>query len=87
MILLPGVAFTKNGGRMGHGMGYYDKYLTGLFDACPNRIAPSEWRSNLDRKMKEGKTALIGLAFNQQIVDNVPLDSTDVLLDKVITSE
>ncbi|KAJ6640892.1 5-formyltetrahydrofolate cyclo-ligase [Pseudolycoriella hygida] len=87
LVLLPGVAFTKNGGRMGHGMGYYDKYLQGLFEACPSRVAPSEWRSNLDKKLKEGKTALIGLAFKQQMVDEVPIDVTDILLDVVVTSE
>ncbi len=87
MVFLPGVAFTKDGGRMGHGMGYYDKYLQNLFESCPDRMAPNEWRSNLSRKIKEGKTALIGLAFAQQVVDKVPIDDTDILLDTVITSK
>nr|XP_034835368.1 5-formyltetrahydrofolate cyclo-ligase isoform X2 [Maniola hyperantus] len=35
LIIAPGVAFSSSGGRVGHGGGYYDKYITHL-RANPN---------------------------------------------------
>lgn len=84
LILLPGVAFTRQGGRMGHGMGYYDKYLSEHFNQNPHRRSPS--KASIATKLKDKNTILLGLAFNEQIVDSVPLEETDVLLDDVITA-
>ncbi|CRL00237.1 CLUMA_CG013510, isoform A [Clunio marinus] len=76
LILMPGVAFTRNGGRMGHGMGYYDKYLKTYFNRFPDR-------------QKINKTLLVGLAFQEQIVedDQLPLDPHDYPLDLILTSD
>ena len=35
LIMVPGVAFDKNGGRTGHGKGYYDKLLQHARPNCP----------------------------------------------------
>lgn len=76
LILLPGVAFSRRGGRLGHGMGYYDKYLHKYFNRFPDRV-------------KINKTFLVALGFQEQIVDvdQLPLDPLDYPLDFVLTSE
>lgn len=84
MILMPGVAFSRNGGRLGHGMGYYDKFLSECFIKNPHRH--SNEKQSIDEKISQKKTILLGLALAEQIVDEVPLETTDVLLDAVVTA-
>ncbi|XP_031635871.1 5-formyltetrahydrofolate cyclo-ligase [Contarinia nasturtii] len=90
LILLPGVAFTRKGGRLGHGMGYYDKYLSEHFEQNQHRrcndLSLSSSETSISTKLKDKKTILLGLAFKEQIVDDVPLEETDVLLDDIITA-
>ncbi len=63
LIVIPGVAFDRHGGRLGHGGGYYDKLL---------------------RQVRE-HTRLVALAFECQLIPQVPMLSHDVYVDKVIT--
>jgi 5-formyltetrahydrofolate cyclo-ligase len=65
LIIVPGVAFDRKGGRVGHGRGYYDRML------C--RARPG--------------TSVIGLAFECQIVPEVPMMEHDVFVHKVITEQ
>ncbi|KAJ8925491.1 hypothetical protein NQ315_009329 [Exocentrus adspersus] len=66
LLILPGVAFTKEGLRLGHGAGYYDKYQTKL------------------KELLEVPPVSIAVAFKEQIVDEVPVEETDVKLDQVL---
>lgn len=84
MILLPGVAFSLDGARMGHGMGYYDKFLAAFFDKHPQR--KGDIHENISSKVSNGKTILFGLAFKEQIFDKIPITDTDVKLDQIITA-
>jgi len=65
LLAVPGLAFDRAGGRVGHGRGYFDRLLRHLRpDACS-----------------------IGLAFECQLFDRVPMDSHDVPLDGIVTEE
>jgi 5-formyltetrahydrofolate cyclo-ligase len=61
LAVVPGLAFTRVGARLGRGKGCYDKFLSG-FSALK-----------------------VGVAFNLQLLDFIPLSPHDVGMDKVIT--
>ena len=63
LIAVPGVAFDRRGGRLGHGKAYYDRLL------CNARR----------------DAALVGLAFECQLLAEVPTGRRDVFMDLVIT--
>ena len=61
--LLPGVAFTRDGARLGYGGGFYDKLLARM------AIRPM----------------LAAAAFELQIVERIPQESTDVKVEWIVT--
>ncbi len=63
LLLVPGLAFSSDGKRLGRGKGFYDKFIT-------------------DNKNRFHK---IGICFNFQIIDELPVDENDMPVDKVIT--
>lgn len=67
IMFVPGVAFTDGGKRLGHGMGYYDSYLT--------KISTTVRRPHV-----------AALAFNEQVVADVPVGENDFIIDRVIKS-
>ncbi|CEP13330.1 hypothetical protein [Parasitella parasitica] len=73
LILVPGVAFDKAKNRIGHGKGYYDRYIK----KC--NIWADE--HGIDRP----KT--IALSLNEQILEvgAIPLEETDEKLDFILT--
>lgn len=61
VVLVPGVAFDKEGHRMGRGKGYYDRFLS---------MIPEE-------------SVKIGVCFPYQIVECVPTEEHDFVMDYV----
>ncbi len=65
LIMVPGVAFDRHGGRTGHGKGYYDKLLEHARHDAP----------------------LVALAFESQMFPEIPCESHDIYMDKVVTEK
>ena len=62
LIIVPGVAFDKDGRRLGMGAGFYDRFL-----------------------LRARKTELIGAAWAAQIMEKVPTDEHDRLVNYLVT--
>lgn len=65
VVVLPGSVFDLQGGRLGYGGGYYDRFL--------QSEAPMARR--------------LGLAFEEQVVDRLPMLSHDQLLHGLVTEK
>lgn len=60
LLVVPGLAFTKNGKRLGRGKGHYDRYLS------------------------QHNPHTVSVAFSWALLDDLPTEPHDVLIDKVI---
>jgi 5-formyltetrahydrofolate cyclo-ligase len=65
VIVVPGVAFDRAGGRLGQGGGHYDRTLA--------RLGSKAFR--------------VGFCFSCQVVDRVPREGHDELLDALVTED
>ena len=59
--IVPGVAFGRDGSRLGRGGGYYDRLLA------------------------RARGTVIGLAFDLQVIDRLPVDPWDRGVDRIVT--
>ena len=64
LMVVPGIAFDKHGHRLGHGGGYFDRFL--------HKAPPALFT--------------VGLAFDFQMVDELPRYDTDIPLHRIIIS-
>lgn len=61
LIVVPAVAYDRNGNRLGRGKGFYDRLLSST------------------------KATKVGIAYEFQIVDEVPVEEHDVPMDIIIS--
>ena len=72
IVVTPGLAFDRGGGRLGRGKGYYDRYLSGV-RAGAARLG--------------GSVVACGFCFAAQLVDEVPKGEGDMAVDLVVTED
>ena len=78
LVIVPGVAFSLDGRRLGHGKGYYDEFLWNLQQRADHSTA---FRSNNKRLFT------IGLALREQLVDEpLAVEGQDYSLDEVLVA-
>lgn len=65
VVVVPGLAFTRDGHRLGQGGGHYDRFLP--------RLAAGALR--------------IGVGFREQLVDDLPIEPHDIVLDAVVSDK
>jgi 5-formyltetrahydrofolate cyclo-ligase len=71
---MPGLGFTRDRVRLGHGRGYYDKYLAKAFK-----------RSS---ELHRNRPYTVAIALNEQIVsEELPHTEHDVKPDKIVTAD
>ena len=64
IFLIPGLAFTTDGKRLGRGGGFYDQMLN---------FYP--------------KSLKIGITSNERVIQDIPIEDHDILLDYVFTND
>jgi len=62
-IIVPGLAFTRAGDRIGYGKGFYDRFLI------------------------KTKAVSIGLGFDKQVINKLPHNKDDSILDYIVTEK
>ena len=69
-VIVPGVAFTKEGVRLGHGKGFYDIYIKRLLEKCHET---------------ESSVTLAGLCFGFQLLPELPCESHDIKMNLILS--
>ena len=71
LCVVPGVAFTSGGLRLGHGRGYYDRYLRA-------------WDHERRKCGLSGQVPTVALALRCQLVEELPVMEHDRRIDHII---
>jgi 5-formyltetrahydrofolate cyclo-ligase len=89
LIVMPGMAFDHRFGRLGHGKGFYDFFLSRCHQAArmPFR-GKNYWYSTVADGL--ANHAKVGLSLTEQLLppsESVPMDQSDFRLDALVTGD
>jgi len=75
LVLVPGAVFDREGGRIGYGKGFYDRFLKRLDSACEKG------------RTEDGKVMIVSaaLSFDCQIAKKVLMEAHDRRVDMIVT--
>lgn len=73
VIWVPGLAFDRTGGRLGYGGGYYD------------RLSDRLGEGGQDKTHQTREPLWMGIAYEVQVVEHVPMEDHDRVLDGLVT--
>lgn len=71
LILVPGLAFTKSGDRLGRGKGFYDIFL-------------DKFETYIESNVSSAELFKVGICYSFQILEQIPISSNDKKMDCVI---
>jgi 5-formyltetrahydrofolate cyclo-ligase len=74
-FLVPGVAFTADGARLGFGKGFYDRLMQDVRARVPK----------VDKSARRAVPLFVGIAYLWQIVRELPTEPHDQVLDLVLS--
>lgn len=75
-VIVPGLAFTPAGDRLGYGAGFYDRFLTELAESAAS-VASAGVPAGVPN---------VGVCFTEQLVDTMPVEPHDVRVHQVVTA-
>lgn len=78
LMLMPGLAFDRRGGRLGYGGGFYDRWL---------EQREAEERAARGTQGSFGCLLTLGLCFSAQVVDEVPRGAWDKSVRGICTEQ
>lgn len=72
LVAVPGLAFTRDGRRLGRGGGYYDRFIAELLAANGHR---------------RDRITLMGICGEDRLIADIPTESHDARLDCLLTEK